>query len=275
MRALGMSASLLRSQWRRRARTRARHLLGLAFCVSTFVAVPAQAAPPSDEGLVELRVEVETLADDLRAEREASRAELAALRAEKQDLEARVRLARARRDALRAAREDAQRRQEAKAGAVEAWQGPVQAAMQVVRAWVERSLPYARAQRIERVQALEAQLLEGRSDLAAVAEALWAFVQQELQLAHEVASTRQLFVTAEGERIFGEVLHFGLAAAYAHAPDERLFHARHTAEGWRFVELEGEARRVADELFDAHARHEIFGEKWLLIEAPGPKEAAP
>lgn len=242
---------------------------------------PAQAAPPSspsgDAQVVELRIEVEQLASDLQAERDASRQELAALRVEKKELERRLRLAKARRAALQAAQADAQAKAVERRAELDAWEAPVRKAMAIVRAYVERSLPYAKAARLERLAKLDRELTGGRSDLATVAEGLWNFVQQEAQLAREVSSNQQAFTTRDGTRRFGEVLHFGMSAAYARGADGHMAWAVKRGDAWVFeaIDAASEAGQVVTALFDAHEQHQTFGAKQLLVRMPEAGGAAP
>lgn len=221
--------------------------------------------------VAELRIEVETLAARLRAERRRQAETRAAWAADAEALELAVVKARARRDALRAAAEAAVASTE---GAPEA-KPDVEALLRLgasLRARVQAGPPFDIEPRTEALDGVAAQLCGDQPGQAAVR--LARFVRDERRLASTVGRARVVLVV-DGEPRLLEVLRLGLVTLLAKLPDGRTgctVPARdHAFEVFEAGE-EAEAVRTA---FDSYHLHPGGGEAAVPARCLTPKGATP
>ena len=208
--------------------------------------------------LAALRTEVDQLASDLEAERAAARDELAALRAERAELERQVRAARARKATLEQLQAEATKRAEDADEDARRWAEPMHAAVAVVRANVERGLPFATRARLEVLDGLERDLQAANPDYGRVLERLLRFVEEEQAMGGEVAFTQQR-VELEGTAQIAQVLRLGLALLYLRTEDDRVGWAVRRGDGWSLELLDGPLADVVRAQFDAAADNRALG----------------
>jgi len=251
------------------------HAWALAASLLAFVTPghEAGAAPPADGGrganVARLRVEVDELAQRLRAQRSDVRDELAALRAEKAELERRVRLAEVRRRTLQTLQRQADDADRDLAAEADAWVGPARAAVDLVRAHVERGLPFAVADRLAALDAIAAELERAEPDVGRSVQRLWRFIEQEAAMTGEVSLSRQpVRIEGRGEAQLADVLRLGMAVMYVRTADETFAWAVPAAGGWRLERIEDpELEGVVRESFEAHEHNRGYGPIDLAIPA--------
>ncbi len=235
----------------------------LAAALFGVVPLVSVAAP----NLAELRTRVDAAADALESEREAARDELAALREERAELERQLRVETARRATLQKLRAEATARQEQHDAEASRWHEPTLAAIEVARAHVDRSLPFARADRLEVLDRIARDLAAATPDHARAVERLLRFIEEEEAMGREVALTQQQ-VELDGELQLVDVVRLGMALLYLRTRDGRYGWARPTDDGWTFELLDDpmlvEAIR---EHFAAHERADALGRADLVLPA--------
>ena len=238
-----------------------RILLSAALLVS--VPLVSVAAP----SLAELRAKVDAAADALESERDAARDELASLREERAELERQVRAETARRSTLQKLRAEATARAEERDADASRWHAPALAAVEAARGHVERSLPFARADRLETLERIERDLAAAAPDHARAVERLLRFVEEEEAMGREVALTQQQ-IELDGEPQLVDVVRLGMALLYFRTRDGGYGWARPTADGWTFERLDDaelvEALRLR---FEAHERADALGRADLVLPA--------
>lgn len=236
-----------------------------AMLALSVVLAAAIAAPSSAADIVALRLEVEALARTLDEQRSAAQAELAGLRAERAELQRQVRLARVRnRMLLKLEAEDAAA-DEARQAAIDEWNGPARAAVAAVRRHVEGGLPFARAARLEAVDAIAAELAGAMPDTGRAMQRLWRVLEEEAAMAREVTLARQQVELDDGPRLC-DVLRIGMALMYVRAEDGRLGFARDRGDAWEIEIVDDAAgRAVIEALFEAADANTIFGPAVLLV----------
>lgn len=225
----------------------------------------AMAAPSSAEDIVALRLEVESLARSLDEQRSAAQAELAGLRAERAELQRQVRLARVRNRMLVKLEAEDAAADEARQAAIDEWNAPARAAVAAVRRHVEHSLPFARAARLETVDAIAAELAGAVPDTGRAMQRLWRLLEEEAAMAREVTRARQQVELEDGARLC-DVLRIGMALLYVRTEDGRVGFARRDDGAWRIEIVDDAASRaVIDALFVAADDNAIFGPAVLLV----------
>lgn len=256
---------------RKRRKWNKARLAGL-FGALVVVSIPggwsvATADPSATAGeLARLRVQVGELADALQTERATRRAELGALQAERAELERRVRLARTRNATLARLESEATAEVEAREAEATRWHGPAREAVDVVRAHVAASLPFATGERGATLDRIAAALNSPAPDVARSVERLWRFMEEEVAMGSEVALTRQTVSLDGRPPQLVEVLRLGMALMYVRTLDGQVGWARRDSGGWRFDTIDdAEARAIIDALFDAHEVHVALGPAELLI----------
>lgn len=246
-----------------------------SLCAGLLVTGVARAAPPetADNGggdVAALRVEVDELAQKLEGARADVRDDLSALRAERAELERRVRLARVRRKTL----EELQTRQTERDATVRAeaarWIEPARAAVAITRAYVARSLPFARAERLAAVDRIGAELDRAEPDVGRAMQRLWRLLEEEAAMTTEVSLSRQP-VTLEGEAQLADVLRLGMAVMYVRTVEGQIAWAvpdASSAAAWRLELVRDPALEdTIWALFDAQERNRGFGPVTLAVPA--------
>lgn len=233
-------------------------------------AVAAEEASLADR-VSRSRIEVDDLAQRLRDRRREAQDDLAARRAERTDLERQVRLEEIRRQTLAQIRAERLDRASGLEGRAAKWRAPLAASIAAAKDHVERSLPYKRAERIETLERIEADLEIQHPDYAIALAKLWRFVEEEEALGRETSHARQL-VRVDDERLLVDVVHVGMALLYLRAADGRLGWARPADDGWTFEWLrEPEALEAVDALFTAFEENRVVGPRRVIVYEEAPR----
>jgi hypothetical protein len=246
----------------------------VAAAALALLASSAHAGPAADE-VVTLRIAVDDLAASLASKRTAHREELAALQAEKAELQRQIRLGRVRAETLRRIeREDVARVEDLQAQA-NRWVEPATRAVAIVRAYLERSLPFAVARRREALDQIAGQLQSAQPDVARAMERLWRLLEEEAAMGREIAMDRQA-ITLDGTPQLAEVLRVSMAVLYVRTNAGELGWAVRSSAGWRFERLTDPAAIDAvGRLFAAYERNETFGPAPLLVPDEPPASGGP
>ncbi len=236
---------------------------------------PARAQALAEE-VVALRQDVDKLAADLRAQREAARAELVALVSEKRELERQLRLENVRYQTLRALEQERAASEAHVDEALQEWSASIRTAIGLAEEMVRTTSPVHQRERLAQLERVRAELDRAAPDPVAALEKLWRFLEEEEALSREVALDRQVFVTGGQEQLF-DVVHLGLAVMYARSTTNEMFYVESANDGapmLRKVEEEGAQMLIAD-LFDAVGRGQREVTVLLDRAALFPTAAAP
>lgn len=230
--------------------------------------VPSQASaesPGAAAQVVQLRREVDALAQELADRRRAVRGELAALRAERAELKRQVRLAKVRAQAL----DQLESRRTARAKSDEeqskASLPPARQAVAAARAYVMAALPFKTKERLKTLDLIEGELTASRPDVGRALTRLWRFLEEEQALAGEVALAQQP-IELDGQRLLVDVVRVGMALLYARTPDGRFAWAVAAGEGWEFAALtDAASTELVRSLFTTVEANQTYGPGRLLI----------
>lgn len=237
----------------------------LAAATICSLGLPSPATADDATTVVELRLQVESLAQSLDERRTSTNDELAALRAERAELQRQVRLAKVRnRTLVRLEQQDAEA-DEARRAAADEWHAPARAAVALARAHVNAGLPFAVPTRLETLDRIDADLSAAQPDVARAMQRLWRFVEEEAAMTREVTLAQLPMTFADGPRMC-DVLRIGMALLYVRTAEGELGWAVHQGDEWRIATLDDPlATRIVGVLFDAAQDNEIFGPAELLL----------
>lgn len=236
------------------------------------ISVTSLAAPPPSD-LSTLRADVDEAAAELADLRSTARDELVSLRAEKAELERQVRAETTRGKTLKRLAAEAADRAEAMDEEAREWHEPTVAALAVAKAHVERTLPFARAQRFDVLEQIEKDLSAARPDHARAIERLMRFAEEESAMGSEIAYTQQS-ITLDGETQIVDVIRLGMALMYLRTQDGRFGWSYPASDGWRTEMIDEPALVEAlTRRFEAHEANEALGPADLLVPSTPPSEA--
>ncbi len=214
-------------------------------------AAGAQSAADLADQLTRLRGEVEELSEQLTTQKADARNELQALARQQAELQGELDRERVRLEKLRAAvaRKREQVDQTTQQGAALA---PVfDAGLAAMRAHVERSLPFRRRERLAELDKLAAQRDSGVLSAPRALARLWGFVEDELRMTRENAMFQQT-IELDGTERLADVVRVGMVMLFFRTLEGDVGHALLTADGWRFVRVDGAAgRKQVRGLFDS------------------------
>lgn len=229
---------------------------------------PVLAADPSAqaERLAALRAEVEALHDQVQDEKDAHRSRLRALEAQKVDLEVQLRRQELRLERLLDDEVALQARVREGSVGSEGVSEAVRAGVVSLRAVVQGSLPFKRAERLAALADLEAQLDAAALPPEQVAARLWAFAEDERRLGRENALDRQV-AEIDGVEHLVDVVRLGMVAMYWRGPDGAVGQVVPDGVGWRWARREDPATQAQiNALFDALGRGIRVG--WFTLPSP-------
>lgn len=184
--------------------------------------------------LADLRAEVAELSETIELERDDLRARLRAIDAQKADVQVQLRRAELRLTELRKAADE---RKDALAGeesAGEALTPAIKEGLAELRKVVRSGLPFRVQERLDALDALEAQVDEGVLRPRKAAHRVWQFYEDELRLTRENALDRQL-ISLEGDELFVEVARIGMLAIYFRTEEGVVGHAVRSGDDWTWT----------------------------------------
>jgi hypothetical protein len=231
-------------------RTAALAFVAVSLLAPALQAQSGQAPDELAEKLVKLRAEVEELSEQLTTQKVEARNELSSLARQKSDLEVeldreQVRVAKLR-DSLSKSKEKVK-----EVSAVGEDLAPIyDAALAGMRAYVERSLPFRRAERLAELDKIDEQRRTGLLTHPRALTRLWSFIEDELRMTRESALFQQT-ITLDGREQLANVVRVGMVAMYFQTEDGAVGHTQPSSEGWRFVRVSAtEERKLVRALFD-------------------------
>lgn len=227
----------------------------------------AAAAPTtstSAERLAALRSEVDDLAQRLEVHQRTSQDELVSLSAERNELMRQIRLEEVRAQTLAQLESERRRQSDGQEERLRETLGPIRQCLHEAKAYVLRTLPYHREERLRVLSHIEADLALTTPDLGHALERLWRFVEEEEALGYEVGHSQQPIVL-NGQRHLVEVAHIGMALLYFRTPDGTVGWARPYDGDWTFETLPAPAAKHVGELFALLERNRALGPHRIVI----------
>lgn len=244
-----------------------------AAATTVLVAVPlaATASGVTPEALAELRAEVDTAAAEIELERSAARDELAALRGERAELERQLRAAQSRGKTLSRIQSEATERAEADEAQAIRWHAPTQAALAEAKAYVERGIPFAQAERAALLEQLERDLGAAKPDYGRIALRLWRFLEEEDAMVAELTRDQQRMTFGDTTQIV-DVIRMGLALQYVQTPDGAVGWSVRESGTWRTELIEDPAlAELIRARFEAHDNNRGWGPARLVLPGTLPE----
>jgi len=203
------------------------------------------------EELVELRGRVESLNSELNRMQEQHRSEMNSLAAQKGDLEATRRREELRIRQLEQDLEDNRERARQAGVAGEALEPVAAEIIDDLRARIASGFPFKRAERLDALDEIAAQLESGALEPPRVVNRLWRFYEDELRLTRDNGLYSQV-IPLGGDRVLADIAKLGAVAMYFVTRDGRSGFVTDTGDGWSFTVAESsrDRDRIAN-LFDS------------------------
>ena len=231
----------------------------------------APAGGDESRRIAALRTEIDELASDLETERVAARDELAALRAERAELQRQVRAAKSRKTTLEKIHDEAVSEAELADAQTRRWNEPTRLAVAAARAYVERSLPFARDPRLAALDRIERDLSAAQPDHARAVERLWRLLEEEEAMGRELALSQQR-LDIDGEPQIVDVIRLSMALLYFRTQDGRYGWIAPSPDGWDQELLTDAALiDVVARRFEAFERSDALGPAELLLPTTAPE----
>jgi hypothetical protein len=220
-----------------------------------------------------LRGEVEALSNELDLAKEDHKSRMRSLASQKAELEMDIQREELRLKQLKSSqRKQAERVSENEDRKV-ALRPAVEQAMDLLRAAVERGLPFKREERLAEIDDLGRQLDDGTLSVPVVLSRLWSKVEDELRLARENGLYKQI-VVVDGEEMLTDVARVGMVMLFFRTRDGEYGRAVRGPEGWSYeVYSEQEDHEMVAALFEAFKKHIRVG--YFELPACLPPETAP
>ena len=119
---------------------------------------------------------------------------------------------------------------------------------------IETGLPFRTEQRLEALDELTGKISSEQLSNEQSMARLWAFAEDELRLARENATDRQV-ISFDNREVLADVVRLGMVALYFRTPDDQVGRAVKNGDNWTWVAFEdrGEANQVLA-LFDGFER---------------------
>lgn len=198
------------------------------------LAVQAKGLEQMARQLAELRAEVDRLQQELeqakgdhRQKLEAAGAQIAQLEAEKRRQELALEKLQSELEALR------QKAPATPSGDAELAKS-LEQGVAVLRQYIETSLPFKHAERLQALNHFEAKLQAGTAPPKKLANELWALVEDELRLTRENGLYQQI-IPLEGASALVEVAKLGMVMLFFKTPDGRYGLAQREGDGWHYA----------------------------------------
>ena len=228
-------------------------LHSLTFIVAIFLACPVfgQTVEDLTTALVEKRSAVERLTEEVESAKRARREQQRAFTAQKAQLDAELQREGLRHsqltDALARKRTLIESAKESDAALLPVFDSGAQ----VLRGYIEGSLPFRRVERLSEVESLERKLKDGLLTPRNALTRLWSLVEDEQQLTKESNLDRDI-ITVDGEDIMADILRLGSVGLFFRTGDGRVGSVARTSNGWTATYLDGQDDlEQVTHLFDA------------------------
>lgn len=243
----------------------------IALLIAPAGSTHAESGPGLAAALVELRSDVERLTDTLEDARRTRRSQAQSFAARKAQLDAELQREELRVRQLREARERKRVEIEAAKADDAALLPVVKAGAGALRAHVDRSIPFRRAQRRAAIDRIESRLDEGLLTPRAALSRLWALVEDELRMARDTGLYRET-LEIDGAPMMVDVVRLGTVGLYLRTADGRVGTVSRVAGTWRTALLDDdEARQRVAALFDGFKKQIKVGFYTLPNILPAPE----
>ena len=202
------------------------------------------------ERLASLRSEVEQLSNELSDAQSEQRERTRSLSRQKAELELEKSREELKLKRLRTLVDE--KRQEIESQATESKEySPIfDEKLKAVRAYVEKSLPFRRSERLSSLSKIAEQEEAGLIPPERAISRLWSFMEDELRLTRESGLYMQT-ITLDGEEHMVDVVRMGMVALYFRTAEDTVGHTVKKGDGWEFVELSDAKQKTRVlELFD-------------------------
>lgn len=219
----------------------------------------AQSVDQLANKLAGMRADVETLSAELTELKTDTGNELRALARQKSDLQVELEREKVRISRLRSTLDKKRQAIAARSTDAEDLAPIFDAALAGLRAHVDASLPFRRADRLAALDKVAEQRQSGVLSYERALSRLWSFVEDELRMTRESGVFRQT-VELDGAEMLADVVRIGMVMLFFRTSEGRIGKTEKTAGGWRFVELDhSDARRRVRDLFDSFKRQIRIG----------------
>lgn len=211
----------------------------------------AQGADELASKLAALRTEVEGLSEQLSEAKNDSQNELSSLARQKSDLQLELDREEVRLSKLRSVLQEKKTRIEETAERGDDLAPIFDSALEGMRAYVTKSMPFRRAERLGELDKLEEQRRSGVLTYGKALVRLWSFVEDELRMSRESASFQQT-IEISGEEKLAQVVRVGMVMLFFQTSDGGTGYSKLNGTEWSFVSASGsdEQKQIAH-IFDS------------------------
>lgn len=234
--------------------TTRRILIGLAAILLPVVAVSSAGAEDAEAlaaALSKIRIETEALSQDVDSRREEMKNRLRQVAAQKAELEMELAREEMRLKQLRV--EKAERVSEAAddTNRNALLEPVVMRSIDILKSVVATALPFKREERLEELDKIRQQRMDGLLSSADATARLWDRVEDELRLAGENGIYRQT-VTVDGKEMLVDVARIGMVMLFYKTKDGRVGKAVRQGDSWTYAAIKDlEDKKKVEFLFDA------------------------
>ncbi len=230
-------------------------LLPVVFgCLVLAIGAHKAHSQPADElatRLATLRTEVEGLSERLAESKNDSRNELQSLARQKSDLQLELDREEVRLAKLRSVLQEKKTRIDESAERGDDLAPILEGAIKGMRAYVEQSMPFRRAERLGELDKLEEQRRSGVLTYGKALVRLWSFVEDELRMSRESASFQQT-IALDGEEKLAQVVRVGMVMLFFQTSDGRTGYSKFEGNTWSFVGAKSsEEQKQIAHIFDS------------------------
>ena len=226
--------------------------------VAILAAMAAGAASAQDgaggdalgERVVELRLQVDDVSAEINAMRAELASELRSIANRRADLELELARTESRIKSQRASMESSVEEIDGQAVLQTDLRPTLESSLTRVKASVDAGLPYKAADRRDAVEQIERDLAAGVLSPAAAVSRLWQFMEDELRLCG-ISELHQQTLVVDGQSFLADVVHLGMIELYFATEGGHVGRAVRDDTGYRFEFIDDDAEEEAvRKLFD-------------------------
>jgi seryl-tRNA synthetase len=192
--------------------------------------------------VIELRKEVELLNDEYKTEREKVLSELKALSIQKAELASNIRNEEIRKKQLQDKLEKLKKEIGQTSIESEELEPVIEKTLVDLKAWMERSLPFKRKERIESIALLQERLSKKEVSPIRAANELWSLIEDEKRLARETSLHKQS-LSINGKMYLAEVAKVGMLFLYFKTDSGQMGMAVRDADQWTYQFFKSENKQ--------------------------------
>ena len=201
--------------------------------------------------IIDLRAEIEALQDTLEAQKETYRSRMQSLNLKKADLTATVQREEIAIKQLRTGIENIKGELAKKLSADQDITAIVQQSIDILRSYIQTSMPFKQQERLTNLNDMETKLEDGSVSPYRLANQLWASVEDEIRLHRDVGIYKQV-LTIDGKEQLSDVVKLGMLTMYARTPDKSYAQLKKQEDSWQLLAVgDIESQQAIDQLFDA------------------------